>query len=335
MNRKIKILLAEDDAGYARLTQCILRKSDAIEFEVAQSRTLAEVILRLGEFFFDVILLNLNLPDCQGLTTLQSIQSVCSDIPIVILAREATSNLVLEAIGRGAQDFVFSDELDSEILIRTITLAMERHHFRNDLIAQRSLALFALDRLTCGVILIGPLGSLIRTNRFAQAILSEKDGLFLERGLLQASSKQQNHCFQKLISAMLNPDGLSQTPRGGHLTIGRDGRQPLALLITTLTLESQNQRGPGNFAAIFISDPERTGKTIEEVLCRSHTLTKAEARLTCLILQGMSVADCSKKLGITINTVRGHIKKIFLKTGTTRQTDLVRLLLAAPPASED
>jgi len=335
MTHRTRILLVEGHSESARSIEGVIKKSRAVQFEVTRCCALAGAIQELSKFSFDITLLDLDLPDNQGPNTFQRIQELHPEIPIIVLSGNRNETMALKAIGRGAQDYIAKDALMSRVLTKAILFAIERHRYRNNLQAQRSLAFFALDRLTCGVILIDPFRKVLRSNQFAKAVLAEGDGLLLNAGCIRASSPCEDQCFQESLAAILSPCGSFPTLRGSHLTLSRKGKRPLALMIAPMLLESPNQEEHRNNAAIFISDPERAGATIEEILRRNYQLTKAESRLCCLILQGFCVADCSNVLGITVYTVRDHLKKIFLKTGTTRQTDLVRLLLTEPPASED
>ena len=62
-----------------------------------------------------------------------------------------------------------------------------------------------------------------------------------------------------------------------------------------------------------------------------HTLTPAEARLALAVADGLSPTDAAEQLGITVQTARTHLKRVFHKTATTRQAELVKLVLAEFP----
>jgi DNA-binding CsgD family transcriptional regulator len=83
-------------------------------------------------------------------------------------------------------------------------------------------------------------------------------------------------------------------------------------------------------AALFVSDPERRPGTVDELLCRQYGLTPAEARIACLLTQGRSVSACAAELSISLNTARTHLKRVYSKTSTHGQSDLVSLLLSSP-----
>jgi DNA-binding NarL/FixJ family response regulator len=329
---RIEILLI--GAAIAATIETLLGKSTTIRLHLTQAETLRAALEWLGKTSFKAILLNLDLPDSKGLKTFQVLQRKCPQIPILILSDEWNQRLALKAMDQGAQNYLVTAGIKRSAFLRSIACAIHRHKYRLKLYSQQLLATLALDRLVCGVILIGSTGKILRMNQCAKEIIAAKDCLVLENGRIHSDIKEQDRPLQNLISSILRAGRVATSVRGGQLKICRKNKAPLSVLVTPINLYAHLPGGSKRGAAIFISDSERIKLTIEETLRNDYGLTNAEARLCCLILQGMSVAECSRNLTITVNTVRDHLKKIFIKTGTTRQTDLVRLLLTQPVATE-
>ena len=86
---------------------------------------------------------------------------------------------------------------------------------------------------------------------------------------------------------------------------------------------------------MFISDPEAAQQTNLECLAATFGLTPAESRLADHFTQGKSLTESAEALGITQETARVHLKRIFEKTYTHRQGELMRLLLSSPAALRD
>jgi DNA-binding CsgD family transcriptional regulator len=88
---------------------------------------------------------------------------------------------------------------------------------------------------------------------------------------------------------------------------------------------------------LFISDPRQVAEPPRQAISRLYDLTPAEANLAMLLAEGLSLDEASGKLEISRNTARAHLRAIFAKTGVTRQSGLVRLLLrsVAPLAGND
>jgi DNA-binding CsgD family transcriptional regulator len=83
--------------------------------------------------------------------------------------------------------------------------------------------------------------------------------------------------------------------------------------------------GGAPVAAIFIADPRSLPR--EATLRELHGLTPAEARVALEMLQGRSVAQAARRLGISPNTVKTQLQRVFEKLQVSRQTELVRLLM--------
>jgi DNA-binding CsgD family transcriptional regulator len=81
--------------------------------------------------------------------------------------------------------------------------------------------------------------------------------------------------------------------------------------------------------AVFIRDPESRSQASREMIQRLFGLTQAESSLALLLADGLSLDEAADQLGVRKNTARAQLRAIFSKTGVTRQTALVRLLLAS------
>jgi len=80
--------------------------------------------------------------------------------------------------------------------------------------------------------------------------------------------------------------------------------------------------------AVFVSDPLVRATPDPGTLELAFELTTAEAELASALATGLSLSQCAQQRRVSLHTVRSQLKQIFTKTGTSRQTDLVRLLLA-------
>jgi DNA-binding CsgD family transcriptional regulator len=83
-------------------------------------------------------------------------------------------------------------------------------------------------------------------------------------------------------------------------------------------------------AAVFVSDPEVPLDSNQQHLRELYALTVVEARLAAWLAQGKSVNQAAVAMGITVNTARAYLKRIYDKTGVRRQPELVRILLSLP-----
>ena len=108
-------------------------------------------------------------------------------------------------------------------------------------------------------------------------------------------------------------------------------KRPFSVIVSPRP-SNQFELGPAHSAAIiFVSDPESEIEPEPAALFRLFGLTPAEGKLATLLMQGKSLEDTSNELSITRETARTHLKRIFDKTSTHRQGELIRLLLTSVP----
>lgn len=127
----IKILLIEDNLAEARLLQEFLKQAQSHEFTLLNVKRLGEALSLLNNCNeincdFDVILLDLTLPDSEGLTSLAPLMSQAPTVPIVVLTNTNDDKLALEAVRKGAQDYLVKRQVNVEVLIRALRYAIER-----------------------------------------------------------------------------------------------------------------------------------------------------------------------------------------------------------------
>lgn len=127
MNKKqVNILLIEDDPGDANLLQEILFEKSRALFTVEWVERLQAGLERLTQNGVDVVLLDLSLPDSQGLDTFIKVHNCASDVPIVVLSGLDDETMAVKAVGEGAQDYLVKGEVDNNLLVRTLRYAIGR-----------------------------------------------------------------------------------------------------------------------------------------------------------------------------------------------------------------
>lgn len=122
----IKILLIEDNPGDARLIKEYLSDVKNATFDLHMADRLGAGIEILEDGIVDVVLLDLKLPDSEGLDSLDKIFTVAPYVPIVVLTGTNDENTAIKAVKMGAQDYLVKDKVESDLLIRSIRYAIER-----------------------------------------------------------------------------------------------------------------------------------------------------------------------------------------------------------------
>ncbi len=122
----IRVLLVEDNPGDARLFTELLRDAGASHLTMVHADRLAAALDHLNNDSFDVMLLDLSLPDADGLDTLVRAHAHAPKIPIVVLTGHDDEALAVRAVRAGAQDYLVKGRVDGELLVRSIRYASER-----------------------------------------------------------------------------------------------------------------------------------------------------------------------------------------------------------------
>ncbi len=122
----IRVLLIEDDPEDVRLIQKLLSETAMARFALEPFDTLSSGLKRLAKGDIDAIVLDLGLPDCQGLDTFTRTQDQGRDVPIVVLTDLDDETLAIQAMRAGGQDYLAKQQLDSNLLVRTLRNAIER-----------------------------------------------------------------------------------------------------------------------------------------------------------------------------------------------------------------
>lgn len=122
----IQILLVEDSPSDANLFSHIFSRSSQGEWELVWVERLSDAISTCSDLLFDVVLLDLSLPDSDGLDTIDRFHSAAPDIPIVVLTGSDDEDLAMQAMAKGAQDYLVKDQITIQLLLRAIRYAIGR-----------------------------------------------------------------------------------------------------------------------------------------------------------------------------------------------------------------
>src|SRR5262245_13850545 len=126
MNEQIRVLLVEDNNALARMMSDMLVQAAASEFAVDAVDRLSIAVERISRGGVDLVLLDLALPDSQGIQTFAEIYNRAPELPIVVLTALEDETVALTALHDGAQDYLIKSEINTRTLIRAIRYAIER-----------------------------------------------------------------------------------------------------------------------------------------------------------------------------------------------------------------
>jgi DNA-binding CsgD family transcriptional regulator len=191
-----------------------------------------------------------------------------------------------------------------------------------------------LDALRCAVVLANEAGSVLHANRAAEYMLDQRGLIQSFQGILQATAPSAaSELRAALALAASNEAGIGKTGLAIRLT--EPDVPPVFAHVLPLTgSDFRTRLQPAAVAAVFIgASPDALDGA--DALAAAFGLTPAETRLLANLFGGRTLNETAAVLGITRPTAKTHLEHIFLKTGVTRQADLMRLWtrLISPTAS--
>ena len=130
-NSSIKILIVEDNPGDARLIEEMLKDVEDINFDIIHVVRLDEGLKYILTKNFDVILLDLCLPDSEGIDTFNIMSYNAPGIPIIVLTGLEDEMFALSAVGKGAEEYLIKGEVNCELLLKSIRRSIDQKAIKN------------------------------------------------------------------------------------------------------------------------------------------------------------------------------------------------------------
>lgn len=200
-----------------------------------------------------------------------------------------------------------------------------------EVVIGRDAALEALDRSAIATIVATRDGRVLYANPLAEALLRAGDGLRAPGGRLAAGRRTTGERLAALVLAAADTAAGHASSPGGALAIAREDRLPLTVLVAPFRPARDGFGAALPAAILFVRDPETptpTGLGLQGLF----GLTPTEAGIAAALAEGKSVGNIAARHRITHNTARVHVRNILAKTGTTRQAQLVSLILRSVTA---
>jgi diguanylate cyclase (GGDEF)-like protein/PAS domain S-box-containing protein len=164
-----KILLIQNDPSAADKIRAALAAAGSGSFDVEWVRQLSQGLARLSKGGIDAVLLQLSLPDSQGIETFDKLFAIAPDVPILILGN-GNEALAKEAVGRGAQDYLLAGHLDTYSLPRALCNAIERKAVGDALYVEKERAVVTLNSIGYAVLCTNISGNITHLNLAAETM---------------------------------------------------------------------------------------------------------------------------------------------------------------------
>jgi diguanylate cyclase (GGDEF)-like protein/PAS domain S-box-containing protein len=167
-NYSPRVLVIDNNQVAADEISAALAAAGGGSFDVERVRRLSEGLARLSQNGIDAVLLELSLPDSDGIETFEKLFTAAPDVPILILGGNTNEGLAKQAVGRGAQDYLLPNHLDSYSLPRALRNAIERKAVEDALYMERERAVVTLNSIGDAVLCTDNSGNISYLNLVAE-----------------------------------------------------------------------------------------------------------------------------------------------------------------------
>jgi signal transduction histidine kinase len=219
----ISVLLIEDNPGDARLLREMLNEPGCIKAELTHTGCMKDAINHLANKTANIILLDLGLPDAEGLGAVRQVHSVAPNVPLVVLTGLDDESLAIQALKEGAQDYLIKGQVETHSLLRALRYAIERQRMQVETDQVRKLQLQLKDEFLSHVSheLRSPLTAI------------HQFGTILEDGLAGGVTTDQHECLQVILRNV----GQLQSMIGDLLDVTRaqEGKLTIDLQCTSVS----------------------------------------------------------------------------------------------------
>lgn len=189
-----------------------------------------------------------------------------------------------------------------------------------------------LDTLSVAVFLVDNRARILHANQAGAAMLDDGDAAKRERDCLTTGQPAADKALLAAIARAAQGDSALSAAGIGVPIKSRSGAVLLAHVLPLNSEHAARDWIPGGVAAIFVAGASAGPHVAVEALMALFDLTPAEARVVVEMVTGRSVEEIAQTLGIAKGTVRTHISRIFMKTGTNRQGELIALVNSLSPS---
>ncbi len=209
-------------------------------------------------------------------------------------------------------------------------------HFRRAVLISRlfelkqgEVAIFSriFDGMTAGMFLVDAGGRIVHSNAAARTILHAGDFLRAVNGRIAACDTETDLILREVLSAAAGDDD-DVGVKGRALPLAARSGERYVIHALPLTSGARSPAGAARAAAValFVRNAALDSASLPEIVAKAYKLTPAELRVLLAIVDVGGVPQAAAALGVAPTTVKTHLGRLFEKTGTNRQADLVKLI---------
>ena len=207
----LKLLLVEDNPGDARLLQETLHDVESLKFDIYTVDNLSSAVETLGLEDFDIVLLDLTLPDSQGLEICMKLRGEYPEIPVIVLTGLDDEELALRALHQGAQDYLVKGKFETSLLLRSMRYGIERKKIERETLRNQKLQ--SLEALAEGIAhdFNNLLSSILGNLSLARVTLKPSNKIFGNLKLAEDAAFKAKDLTKQFLSLTQGGDPVKKT----------------------------------------------------------------------------------------------------------------------------
>lgn len=325
-----RVVFVDDDANLLRSLERALRPRRD-DWDMAFVGSAEAALAACADHPVAVVVTDMSMPGMDGFDLVRSLNQRSPATRCIVLTGVADLQMATDIINTARVFRFYTKPCPVERLVTGIEEALEA--MPPDVDADRSerhaadMGLLALDRLATAVIVVDADARVLHMNQAGGTLMAERDGFAVDAShICRGAVAQETQALHAAIHAQAGADHDAEAVTAVSLT-RPSLRHPLLVVVAPL---GPDPAGGTGSVALFVADPARPPLLDVEVIGQLYGLTAAESRLACALASGHDMADAAASLNITMESARTYLKRIFAKTNTRRQAELVRLILASP-----
>ena len=201
----LRLLIVEDDIVDRKLLERLLAQSSLSACEVRHANTLGAALDLLKDLSFDVVLLDLGLPDSQGMESVNRLQSRAPYLPIIVLSGLDDERTATQAVQIGVQDYLIKGQVDASLLVRSIRYALERKKAERQLQATELRYRTIFENSAVAIMMADENRQLVSWNNFTEQLLGMEGGQLRGRDVATLYPREE---WEKICALRIRRKGM-------------------------------------------------------------------------------------------------------------------------------
>jgi DNA-binding CsgD family transcriptional regulator len=235
-------------------------------------------------------------------------------------------------VSRGEKDADFGEEERAlaTLLLPHLRQSVEIFARLSRAASERTLYAGTLNQMAVGTIILDGHGKILDKDRIAEALLKQADGVSSISGMLSLNDRTASSRLHETIRRIVESEKKGERSLVEAIRVERpSGKRDFGLIVKPAPQPRYLDEQHIPAIVVFISDPDRHTAMAPAALAKLFGLTPAEASFAVLLGDGLTLDEAAAEQSIARNTARAHLRSIFAKTGVSRQTMLVRLIVTS------